>query len=123
MKKNLILVLAAVFAISALSAQVSTDPTDEFYDLVERWEIMGIISEQPPLRPYPLKRVEAILSDVIEGDNEEQAEIASDYYTRTFRRPYKFAGEAIGNFRAGDEDGNGELDKDKQILMGGGIVG
>ena len=123
MKKNLILVLAAVFAISALSAQVSTDPTDEFYDLVERWEIMGIISEQPPLRPYPLKRVEAILSDVIEGDNEEQAEIASDYYTRTFRRPYKFAGEAIGNFRAGDEDGNGELDKDKQILIGGGIVG
>ena len=88
MKKFLISAVLAAFALSFVSAQVSTDPTDEFYDMVERWEIQGIISEQPPLRPYPLQRIEAILAEVIEGDNETEAELAEDYYERTFHRAY-----------------------------------
>ena len=78
MKKNLIIAVLALFSISSIFAQVSTDPTDEFYDLVERWEIQGIISEQPPLRPYPLQRIEAILSEVIEGENEVEYEEQSN---------------------------------------------
>ena len=124
MKKFLISAVLAVFAVCSVAAQVSTDPTDEFYDLVERWEIQGIISEQPPLRPYPLQRIEAILSEVIEGDNEIEAEIAEDYYERTFRRVYKITGFTDANIRLGQEKkDDGSLDHDKQLLLGLGVGG
>ena len=109
MKKLLILAVLTVAFVFSAAAQVSTDPTDEFYDLVERWEIQGIISEQPPLRPYPLQRIEAILSDVIEGDNEIEAEVAEEYYERTFRRSYKISAIANGNLRFGQEDNDKEF--------------
>ena len=86
MKKYLTFALLAFFGITVLCAQVSTDPTDEFYDMVERWEIQGIISEQPPLRPYPLPKIEEILEEVIDSDNEIESERAEEYYERTFRR-------------------------------------
>ena len=124
MKKFLISALLAVFALSLVSAQVSTDPTDEFYDMVERWEIQGIISEQPPLRPYPLQRIEAILAEVIEGDNETEAELAEDYYERTFHRAYKISAVAIGNVRLGTEKKDDDkIDHDKQLIVGGGVGG
>lgn len=124
MKKNLIIAVLALFSISSIFAQVSTDPTDEFYDLVERWEIQGIISEQPPLRPYPLQRIEAILSEVIEGENEAEAEIAADYYKRSFRRPYKFIATSLGSVRLdADENEEGEHDIDKQLIVGFGAGG
>ena len=124
MKKRLTVSVLIIFAVSALFAQVSTDPTDEFYELVERWEIMGIISEQAPLRPYPLQKVEAILSEVIESEDAIQSEIASDYYTRTFRRPYKLQGEVIGNLRLNaQKNADGKLDLGKQLLAGLGVGG
>ena len=124
MKKLLILAVLTFAALFTAGAQVSTDPTDEFYDLVERWEIQGIISEQPPLRPYPLQRIEAILSEVIEGDNELAAETAQDYYERTFRRPYKFQQNTLGSVRLdAKENEEGGHDHAKQLLLGFGAGG
>ena len=114
--------LLTFFAVSVF-AQVSTDPADEFYDLVERWEIQGIISEQPPLRPYPLQKIEEILSQVIEGDNEIEAEIAEDYYERTFYRPYKIHAIADGNVRLGSNTPDDEDWMNKQIILGLGAAG
>ena len=111
MKKRLIISILAVFVVSVLSAQVSTDPADEFYDLVEHWEIMGIISEQPPLRPYPLKKVEAILTEVIEGEYGYESEVAEDYYERTFRRSFKLINRAGGNFRIDSDKDEDKLTK------------
>ena len=121
MKKRLIISILAVFAVSVLSAQVSTDPADEFYDLVEHWEIMGIISEQPPLRPYPLKRVEAILTEVIDGEYGYESEVAAEYYKRTFRRSYKLSNQGIVNARIGND--SDEKDVSKQIIAIGGLCG
>lgn len=98
---------------SLLFAQVAADPFDNFYDQVERWENLGIIEEQPPLRPYSVDKVKQILADVIESDNPEEAEIASMTYERLFYRSYKFKLE--GEIRAT----MGE-DKDKQAV---GIIG
>ena len=114
MKK--VAVLFAILAVisSSVFAQVSTDPTDEFYALVERWEIEGIISEQPPLRPYPLPKIEEILTEVIESDNEYEAEVAEDYYERTFRRPFKIQVLADGNVRLGVDTPDDEDWHDKQ---------
>lgn len=121
MKKRLIISILAVFAVSVLSAQVSTDPADEFYDLVEHWEIMGIISEQPPLRPYPLKRVEAILTEVIDGEYGYESEVAEEYYERTFRRSYKLINRGLVNARINTE--NDEKEVTKQIIAIGGLGG
>ena len=120
--------IAGLFAILAVVttsvfAQVSTDPTDEFYDLVERWEIEGIISEQPPLRPYPLSKIEEILSNVIESENEYESEVAQDYYERTFRRPFKIQGLADGNVRLGVDTPDDEDWHDKQAILGLGVAG
>ena len=72
--KKIAALFAVVFTLSALVfAQASSDPKDPFYSLVERWETKRLISEQPPLRPYPLKLIDEILSEVIECDDEEEA--------------------------------------------------
>ena len=123
MKKNLILAFLTIFAINTLCAQVSVDPTNEFYDMVERWEIQGLISEQPPLRPYPLQKIEEILSQVIEGENEIEAEQASDFYERTFRRPYKVQVQAEGNVRLAVDPPKSEDWMDKQVILGLGAAG
>ncbi len=119
MKKIALIFSVLVFVFFSAFSQVSTDPTDEFYDLVERWEIQGIITEQPPLRPYPLLLVQNILSEVIEGDNEIEAEIAEEYYERAFKRPYKIKAIADGSLRLGTEDD----DNDKQLILGLGAGG
>ncbi len=120
MKKITLIISFLAFIFMPVFSQVSTDPTDEFYDLVERWEIQGIIMEQPPLRPYPLQLVQNILSEVIEGDNEIEAEIAEEYYERAFKRPYKVNVLADGSVRFGTED---EDDNDKQLILGLGAAG
>lgn len=123
MKKiALVFCLLSIFSASVF-AQVSADPTDEFYDLVERWEIEGVISEQPPLRPYPLQKIEEILTTVIESDNEYEAGIAEDYYERTFRRPFKVNVRANGNVRLGSDTPSDEKWMDKQLIFGLGAAG
>ena len=76
MKKITACIAALLLAVFSLSAQASADPTDAFYELVERWEMMGIINTQPPLRPYPLKLIEEILTNVIQSENENEAALA-----------------------------------------------
>ena len=123
MKKiALVFCLLSIFSASVF-AQVSADPTDEFYDLVERWEIEGVILEQPPLRPYPLQKIEEILTTVIESDNEYEAGIAEDYYERTFRRPFKVNVRANGNVRLGSDTPSDENWMDKQLIFGLGAAG
>ncbi len=117
-----LLCLFTFFAVSVF-AQVSVDPTDEFYDMVERWEIQGLISEQPPLRPYPLQKIEEILSQVIESENEIESERASEFYEQTFRKPYKIQVQAEGNARLGMETPENEDWMNKQIILGLGAAG
>lgn len=117
MKK--IVTLLAAFAILSASvfAQVSTEPTDEFYRYVERWEAMRLIPEQPPLRPYALKLVDEILNTVIESEHETEAALAAECYERIHRRAIKIqvAGEGNVNFTKNDIK--------KQIVGGGHLFG
>ncbi len=107
--------------LAGVTAQVSTDPKDSFYKQVEIWEIKGVIAEQPPLRPYPLKLVEKILEEVIEGDNEKEAEIAEEYYEKIFNKAFKLKVEGIANAKIYEDDNNKQLiglmgvDGDKQL--------
>ena len=115
--KKLIFAVLTFFAVSAVFAQVSTNPADDFYDMVERWEIMGIISEQPPLRPYPLQTIEKILTEVIEGEDEEASETAQEYYEYIFKKSFKLAAGGQAAFKISGDD------KTKQIIAFGGVDG
>lgn len=116
--KKITAFFAVVFAISTLIfAQASSDPKDPFYSLVERWETKRLISEQPPLRPYPLKLIDEILSEVIECDDEEEAAAATECYERIHKRPVKVSLFADGTLRFGQNDFT------KQIVAGGHING
>lgn len=99
MKKITVCIAALLLAVFSLSAQASADPKDEFYGLVERWEMMGLINTQPPLRPYPLKLIEEILTTVIEGDNENEVVLAKECYARIYKRPYRVRIDGEGNVR------------------------
>ncbi len=122
MKKCLINVLAALFLCSSIFAQVSTDPNAEFYDMVERWEIMGIIQEQPPLRPYPLNLIESILTEVINGSNEKEAQNALELYEQTFKKPFHVIVGADANLKIDDNAKLAEKQGIGTISVGGDVA-
>lgn len=116
--KKIVLLFAVISLFSALTfAQASSDPTDPFYSLVDRWESKRLISEQPPLRPYPLKLIDDILTEVIECDDAKEAAAAAECYERIHRRPYK-----VSIFADGTVDFT-KTDIKKQIVGGGHING
>lgn len=102
--KKYFAVLCALLFNCALFAQVSTNPVSSFYSHVERWELKGVITEQPPLRPYPIQLVESILNMVIEGDDETEADVARNLYEEIFNRPYHVAVEGTAGLKHNSDD-------------------
>lgn len=81
--KKLVLILLTVFAFgTAAFAQVSVDPDDTFYSLVESWELRGLIDNVPPLRPYPIANIRDILQSVIEKGDERDVENAKECWEK-----------------------------------------
>lgn len=115
MKKHLILFtfLSAIFTANIFS-QASIDPSHVFYSNVERWEIMGIISQQPPLRPYNLNVIEGILTQVIQSDNEKESQTAQELYDEIFNVKPKLKFQTEANVKFEDDD----LKKQLVILPG-----
>ena len=71
-----------------LTAQVSVDPSDIFYDQLEIWEVQGVVSDLPPLRPYPLTVIRDILVSVINGSDDRARTEAEELYAYVFAKPY-----------------------------------
>ena len=109
MKKSILAFCAVLILYVPLFAQVSTDPAHSFYSYVEKWELMGIINEQPPLRPYPIQLIESILNTVIESENELESETAAGLYEQIFERPYHLAAEGKGGLKHSAEDNLKEI--------------
>lgn len=86
--KKIILILSVLLISFAAFSQASTDPSDNFYTQVQRWETLKLIKKQPPLRPYPVSLIKDILSEVIEGDNPAEAENARACYEDLFKKAY-----------------------------------
>ncbi len=74
-----------LFSISAFS-QVSVDVTDFFYTQAQIWELKGLTSTLPQLRPYPYNVIKRILNDVIENGGEKDSELAKEEYERIFNK-------------------------------------
>ncbi|MHC6203025.1 hypothetical protein ACYULU_07510 [Breznakiellaceae bacterium SP9] len=76
----LILGLAAVPVFS----QSIVNPNDPFYDDLQRWDTLGLVTNVSPLRPYPIPYVQALLKRVIDGSNAHAREQAQRHYDRLF---------------------------------------
>lgn len=77
-----------VFFSAEIRAQVSVNPSDEFYGYAQGWHSRGIVRNLPPLRPYPLANVKAILMEAMENGTEKDREIAQEIYDRVTEKPY-----------------------------------
>ena len=70
---------------SAVS-QVSIDPQAQFYTDALRWELKGIASSLPQIRPYPMATIKRILLDVMENPKTEEYDLvqAEEYFQQYF---------------------------------------
>ncbi len=111
--KKLIVFILFCFAANLCFSQVSVDPTDEFYKYALSWESRGIVSEVPPMRPYPLANVKAILETVMENGSEKDKAIASEIYERVTKKPISFSLETTFQVKHEIEEKDNEDKTDK----------
>ncbi len=81
MKKRIL--IATIFLcvlLTSLSAQASIDPSHRFYEYAQNWALQGLITNVPPLRPYPLANIKEMLTAVIENGSERDVEIAKQLW-------------------------------------------
>lgn len=116
MKKS-ILLLFLIFSMTFSFAQVGVDPTNLFYEKLEKWEAQGVVSNLPPLRPYPLPVVKEILDTVISTGNDIQKAQAQELYDLIIEKPFHIDIEGTGNVKFSDDEDA------KQIIGLGGVSG
>lgn len=85
-------------------SQVSVDVNDFFYKEAQSWELRGLTSPLPLLRPYPLSVVERVLNDVVQNGNEKDSELARAEYERIFSKPYGFYAKGSGSIKKSSSD-------------------
>lgn len=106
-KLLLIFTLFLSFTFSAFS-QLSVNSSDSFYSHVESWEMRGLISDVPPLRPFPLKNILSILETVIEKGDERDSGIAKYYYEYLTNKKWYLDLDTESVFKTSDLDSEGK---------------
>ena len=86
--KKLIALISVLFVSALAFSQASVDLNDSFYKKAQIWELKGLTSTLPQLRPYPLNVIKRILNDVIEKGSENDAQLAKEEYERIFSKPW-----------------------------------
>ena len=87
--KRLITAICVFLAIGTSAfSQVSVEINDSFYNQAQVWELRGLTTTLPQLRPYPVNVIRRILDDVIENGSEKDAELAKSEYERIFEKPW-----------------------------------
>lgn len=100
MNKKFFAVMLVLFSVASIvTAQVSVDPDNEFYSYVEKWENLGIIEQQPPLRPYAVTRIKNILETVMESNNDNEVKNAQKIYNAYYSKFYNLSAEVFLNGR------------------------
>ena len=112
--KNVCVLL--LFVASAAFTQSIINPSDSFYDDLRVWETLGLVSNLPPLRPYPEPLVRALLEQVIQSGNAAQSEKARVQQERLFGKTIRVGAESSANIGAGD---NNDAQLDMSLLSTG----
>lgn len=95
MKNKVIFLFVLLFSFS-LYAEVSLNPNDKFYNDAKNWEIKGIISKLPQIRPYSVKTIKFILNEVLENGDDLDKKKAQKYLDKYFSKPLSLS------FKIGD---------------------
>ena len=96
-----------------LAAQISVDPSDEFYTYAKKWEIEGYVDHLPMLRPYPVAVIKDILQQVMQKGDRQEVAVASDYYTKFMSGKLHVSAEGGGAVKlSGTTD---SMSTDKQV--------
>lgn len=114
-----------LLALAAAVAQVSVDTGDPFYMTAQAWEIQGLTSPLPQLRPYPVRVIERIINEVIAAGTDEEGNVipryasevekARDEYERIFSRPFHVSVSAGGTARIASDLTNDDTTLRKQV--------
>ncbi len=115
LKKIVFFLVCFGFAFSSF-AQVGVDPSNSFYDYVEIWEAQGLVSNLPPLRPYPVALVKDILNQVMSSSNEKAVNEAKMLSDKLFEKPLHVELSGNINLKFSEDDA-------KQAVGFGGING
>lgn len=110
-KKRIISLASCLFVSASLFAQISIDPTDKFYDLVQSWEIRGLVRNVPPVRPYPINNIQEILQNVIKRGNEEDVKTAIEYWQKITGKSWNITMEAKADGLLSKTDDDKDFDK------------
>ena len=91
---NRLLSCIFVFSLTAIMmfSQVAVDVFDPFYEDLSIWQDIGLITDSPQLKPYPLQEIKRILEVVMEKGDVGQIRIATEYYNRFFSKAYHIGG-------------------------------
>ena len=99
MKKYIVFIFGFLFFITAVFSQASVEINDSFYKQAQNWELRGLTSTLPQLRPYPVNVIKRILNDVIENGSEHEAERAKEEYERIFKKVWTPYYKATGGIK------------------------
>ena len=112
MKRHLSIFLALLTFVSFASAQLSLDPDDDFYFIAQSWELRGVVSSLPPMRPYPLGNIKAILEEAIEKGNERDKQIAQDYWQQVTGKSWtlSLSASATGKIESNRSESDNSFD-------------
>lgn len=124
MKKNIVLLCGFFLLRSLVFPQASVEIHDRFYKEAQMWELRGLTSTLPQLRPYPVNVIRRVLSDVIENGGEDDAELAREEYERIFQKawtPYLKASAGAKISHGSGSDDSATKDFHAEIGVGGDI--
>jgi hypothetical protein len=96
--------LLALLAVARVSAQAIINPSDSFYDDLRIWETQGLVSNLPPLRPYPEALVKSLLEQVIQSDSATHRAKALEQQERLFGKLIRVGIDASGTLAAANSD-------------------
>lgn len=99
LNKKIILAAAVLACAPLVFAQVTIEPTLDFYESARQWQVRGYIGFLPQVAPYPASAVKEILDAVIEGGSESDAETAKYYYEKYFGKKWHVGAEAGANLK------------------------
>ena len=125
MKKLFVCSVLFGLALSCLYSQVSVDPSDDFYCLAYSWKSRGVITQLPPMRPYPVQNIKDILDQVLENGTESDREYAASVYERmTGKKLYAYLDvDGMMKYESEKKNGNKENDFGKNVYICPGIEG
>ena len=82
MRTRTFFILLAVFlslGCGQLSAQLASDPNDRMYTDLKLWEDRGLLTNLPPLKPYPIQLLKKLLADIQEKGDDGDRTLAQMY--------------------------------------------